>query len=102
MTIFGTSVGGDNGGGGNGGGGNGGGDDASIQENRGASKPKRRAVRAEWYTFTFRGMNYHIRMNSSLGETFRNLATKAEQREFAMEHGEPVPVVGPRRVRAAR
>lgn len=86
----------------NSGGCNGGGDDASIKENRGASKPKKRAVRAEWYTFTFRGMNYYIRMNSSLGETYRNLATKAEQREFAMEHGEPVPVLGPRRVRAAR
>lgn len=96
MTIFSVSLEGDNSGGGDGGG-----DDASIRENMGASKRKKRAVRAEWYTFTFRGMNYHIRMNSSLGETYRNLATKAEQREFAMEHGEPVPVVG-RRVRAAR
>lgn len=96
MTTFGASVEGDNSGGGNSGG-----KDASVQENRGESKPKKRAVRAEWYTFTFRGMNYHIRMNSSLGETYRNLATKAEQREFAMEHGEPQPVVG-RRVRAAR
>lgn len=96
MTIFGAAVEGDNSGGGDGGG-----EDASIRENMGASKRKKRAVRAEWYTFTFRGMNYHIRMNSSLGETYRNLATKAEQREFAMEHGEPVPVVG-RRVRAAR
>lgn len=95
-TIFGASVEGDNSGGGNGGG-----NDASIRDNRGASKPKKRAVPAEWYTFTFRGMNYHIRMHSSLGETYRNLATKAEQREFAMEHGEPEPVVG-RRVRAAR
>ncbi|KAJ0109369.1 hypothetical protein J7T55_000294 [Diaporthe amygdali] len=96
ITNSGASVEGDNSGGGNGGGNN-----VSIQDNRGASKPKKRAVRADWYTFTFLGMNYHIRMNSSLGETYRNLATKAEQREFAMEHGEPEPVVG-RRVWAAR
>lgn len=96
MTIFGAAVESDNSGGGDGGG-----DDASTRENMRAIKRKKRAVRAEWYTFTFRGMNYHIRMNSSLGETYRNLATKAEQREFAMEHGEPVPVVG-RRARAAR
>lgn len=93
MTIFGASVEGDDGGGGDGGG-----NDASIQDNGGASKPKKRAVRADWYTFQYRGMMYHIKMNSSLGETYRNLATKAEQREFAMEHGEPEPVVG-RRVR---
>lgn len=95
MTILGASVEGDNSGGGNGGG-----NDASIQDSRGKSKPKKRAVRADWYTFTFRGMRYHIRINTSLGETYRSLATKAEQREFAMEHGEPEPVVG-RRVRAA-
>lgn len=95
MTIFDAFVEGDNSGGGNGGG-----NDASIQKG-GTSKPKKRAVRAEWYTFQFRGMMYHIRMNSSLGETYRNLATKAEQREFAMEHGEAEPVWG-RRVRAVR
>lgn len=96
MTIFGTSVEGDNSGGSDGGG-----NEASIQENGVASKPKKRAVRADWYTFQFRGMMNHIRMNSSLGETYRNLATKAEQREFAMEHGEAEPVVR-RRVRAAQ
>lgn len=81
------------------GGGNGGGHDASIQDNGEASKPKKRAVRAEWYTFTFRGMMYHIRINSSLGETYRNLPTKAEQREFAMEHGEAEPAFKGRRMR---
>lgn len=94
MTIFGASGEGDNSGRGNGGG-----NDASIQDNGEARKPKKRAVRAEWYTYTYRGMMYHIRMNSSLGETYRNLATKAEQREFAMEHGEPEPAFGGRRVR---
>lgn len=96
MTVLGASVEGDNSGGGNGGG-----NDASIHENGGPSKPKKRAVRADWYTFQFHGMMYHIRMNSSLGDTYRSLATKAEQREFAMEHGEAEPVWG-RRVRAAR
>lgn len=83
-------------------GGNGGGNDASIQNNGEASKPKKRAVRAEWYTYHYRGMMYHIRINSSLGETYRNLATKAEQREFAMEHGEAEPGFKGPRVRAAR
>lgn len=86
----------------NSGGGSGSGNDASIQENRGQSKPKKRAVRAEWYTYHYRGMMYHIRINSSLGETYRNLATKAEQREFAMEHGEAEPGFTGPRVKAAR
>lgn len=95
MTNFGISVKGDNSDGGNGGG-----DDASLQENWGEIKPKKRAVRAEWYTFSYRGMDYYINRYSSLGETFRNLRTKAERRDFAMEHGEPSPILGPRRVRA--
>ena len=79
-----------------------GGNDASMGEKRWEIKPKKRAVRADWYSFYFRGMIYNIKMNSSLGETYRNLATKAEQRNFMIEKGEAEPRISGRRVRAAR
>lgn len=78
--------------------GDGGGNNASTGE----KKRKKRAVRAQWYSFQFRGMMYHIKINSSLGETYKSLATKAEQREFMIEHGEAEPYVSGCRLRAAR
>ncbi|KAG6359804.1 hypothetical protein INS49_010857 [Diaporthe citri] len=80
----------------------GGGNNASTEENRGESEPKKRAVRADWYSFFFRGTVYHIKMNSSLGETYQSLATKAEQRNFMIENGEAEPYICGSRVRAAR
>lgn len=71
--------------------GNSGGNDATTEENGELNKPKRRAVRAEWYTLMFRGTMYQIKTNSPLGETYRNLATKAEQRDSLMEYGEKDP-----------
>lgn len=76
--------------------------DASTEENREGSKPKKRAVRAEWYSFIYRGTMYHIKMNSPLGETYKSLATKAEQRNFMIENGEAEPYICGSRVPGKR
>lgn len=65
-------------------------------------KPKKCAVRANWRSFLSHGTMYHIKMNSSLRETYRNLATKAERRNFIIGNGEAEPYIGGSRVRAAR
>lgn len=82
--------------------GNGVGDDASTEEKRRANKPKKRAVRAAWYSYQFRGTMYHIKMDSSLGRTYQSLGTKAEQRDFMTENGEAEPCLCGSRLRAAR
>lgn len=87
-TISGAAVGGSTG---DGDGDDGGGNDAAMEEKRGENKPKKRARRANMYSFLIRETMYHIEINSSLGETYRNLATKAEQREFMIEHGKAEP-----------
>ncbi|KAK2598640.1 hypothetical protein N8I77_012035 [Diaporthe amygdali] len=98
-TISGAAVEGSTG---DGDGDNGGGNDAAVEENRGGNKPKKRARRANLYSFLLRETMYHIEINSSLGETYRNLATKAEQREFMIEHGKAEPYNRGSRLWAAR
>lgn len=68
-----------------------GGNDATMEENIEEEKPQKRAVRANLYAFIIRDTIYHIEIKSSLGETYRNLATKAEQREFMIKHGMAKP-----------
>lgn len=75
--------------------GDGDGKDASMQENKEPVKRKR-VHHPTLYTWLVRGMKYHIEINSPLGETYRNLSTRAEQRAFAMEHGTQRPAQGTR------
>lgn len=68
-------------------------DDAAAGENRGGTEPKKRAVRANLYAYRIAGTIYHITINSPLGEAYRNLSTKAEQREFMIRNGAAKPYV---------
>lgn len=69
----------------------GGGNDATMDKNTEEDKPQKRAVRANMYAFIIRDTIYQIEIKSSLGETYRNLPTKAEQREFMIKHGKAKP-----------
>lgn len=88
QTISGAAVEGSTGDGdGDGGGGN----EATMEKNTEEDKPKKRAVRANMYAFITRDTIYHIEIKSALGETYRSLPTKAEQREFMIKHGKAKP-----------
>lgn len=80
----------------------GGGNDATMEKNTEEDKPQKRAVRANMYAFITRDTIYHIEIKSSLGETYRNLPTKAEQREFMIKHGKAKPNNLSCRLRAVR
>ncbi|KAJ0115203.1 hypothetical protein J7T55_001613 [Diaporthe amygdali] len=71
---------------------NGDGDDAATEEKMGKNeKKKKRAVRATLYTARYDGKLYHVPINSSLGEAYRNLVTKAERLEFMIKNGVAEP-----------
>lgn len=71
---------------------NGDGDHATTEEKTGENETKKKhAHRATLYTNRYKGILYHVPINSSLGETYRSLVDKAERLEFMMKNGEERP-----------
>ncbi|GAB1316798.1 hypothetical protein MFIFM68171_07008 [Madurella fahalii] len=56
----------------------------------------RRAVRPNKYTHRIRDTDYHLDINSPLGEEYRNLTSKEAKRAFMIKYGEPKPTVNKR------
>lgn len=64
-------------------------------------KKKKRAVRANLYSYRIGGTIYHIPINSSLGEVYRNL-DRAQQLDFMIKNGLAKPYSNTGRLRVAR
>ncbi|GAB1316869.1 hypothetical protein MFIFM68171_07079 [Madurella fahalii] len=58
--------------------------------------PKPRGVRANKYTVRVRDTDYHVDIDSPLGEQYRNLTSIEAKRDFMLKHGEPRPTLNKR------